>query len=176
MQNEYPLWATQGEGCLICYIIKLHFGQMTPVSVRDSSFPSSSFPLSLSRCFLPPLLISLPSSFLPSFHSTKTYWVPNEWTSLCPREQVPSLLGLRASRSHGGKTLQQKRSHSYRSARPELSANERGLRSCSARPHAAICFLRCKTLALPVYLFRSLSVATVSVKTNSKASSSVPFC
>ena len=134
MQNEYPLWATQGEGCLICYIIKLHFGQMTPVSVRDSSFPSSSFPLSLSRCFLPPLLISLPSSFLPSFHSTKTYWVPNEWTSLCPREQVPSLLGLRASRSHGGKTLQQKRSHSYRSARPELSANERGLRSCSARP------------------------------------------
>ena len=90
--------------------------------------------LSLSRCFLPPLLISLPSSFLPSFHSTKTYWVPNEWTSLCPREQVPSLLGLRASRSHGGKTLQQKRSHSYRSARPELSANERGLRSCSARP------------------------------------------
>ena len=40
--------------------------------------------------------------------------------------------------------------------------------------HAAICFLRCKTLALPVYLFRSLSVATVSVKTNSKASSSVP--
>lgn len=96
--------------------------------------PPLSFSLPSS---LPPLLPSSPPplsppSFLPFFHSTKTYWVPNEWTSLYPRERFPALLGLRASRSHGGKTLQQKRSHSYWKVRLELYANELGFWSCSA--------------------------------------------
>ena len=97
--------------------------------------PSFSLFLPLSLpCFLPPLLLDLPFSFLPFFHSTETYWVPKEWTSLCPREQVPALLGLRASRSHGGKSLQQKHSHRCWNVCRGLSANERGLWSCSASP------------------------------------------
>lgn len=142
-----------------------------------------SFSLFLSS-FLSPsllsssLLLSLPLSFLPFFHSTKTYWIPNKWTSLSQRT-ISCLLGLTASRPCGGKTLQQ-RSMLTVTEKCTLNSMPMNLDSCPAQlvsliglgqnlsEYANICFLCYKILALPVYLYWFLSMAIVFVNTRFK--------
>lgn len=95
--------------------------------------PSPSFSLPSS---LPPLLPSPPPFLSPPSPSFLSF-IPQRLIEflmnghLYPREQFPALLGLRASRSRGGKTLQQKHSYSYWKVYLELYANELGFSSCS---------------------------------------------
>lgn len=97
-------------------------------------FPSPSLSFSLPSS-LPLLLSSSPPSLSPpllpsflSFHKDIEFLINGH---LYLREQFPALLGLRASRPCGGKTLQQKHSYSYWKVYLELYANELGFLSCS---------------------------------------------
>lgn len=111
-------------------------GRLLPSVWGIYSFLSFSLSLFLSS-FLSPSLASFSPSFSLSPSPSFLSFIPQRLIEflmnghLYPRERFPALLGLRASRSRGGKTRQQKHSYRYWKVYLELYANELGFLSCS---------------------------------------------